>query len=260
LAEASIADVRQPSRRTDGLARSLRLFQAFRREQSEPDFFYDLIAADTVALMQPHVDLDGASVADFGGGPGFYSQAFRRRGARTVLIDADLEEITLHGRRPAGAVVGRVEQAPLANGSVDVAFSSNLLEHVPDLAAAADEIVRVVRPGGIAVISYTIWWGPWGGHETSPWHYVGGGRAARLYERRNGRPPKNVYGTSMYAASVSAGLAWLRSRPELEVLELRPRYWPGWTRLVLRLPVLRELVTWNLWIVVRTPAQGRSRS
>jgi SAM-dependent methyltransferase len=198
-----------------------------------------------------HVALAGLTVADFGGGPGFYSQAFRSAGARTVLVDADLREIRLHGRRTPGSVVGLAEQSPLADSTVDVAFSSNLLEHVPDLGAVADQLVRVVRPGGLAVLSYTIWLGPWGGHETSPWHLLGGHRAARRYERKHGKRPKNVYGESMYPASVTDGLRWLGRRQDLEVLEIRPRYLPRWTAFVLRVPGLRELVTWNLWIVVR---------
>ena len=241
-----------PERRL-GLARSLRLFRSFLTEQTDPEGFYSLIADDAVDLVSAHVDLRGLTVADFGGGPGFYSQAFRHAGARTVLVDADLDEIRLHGRRTPGSVVGRAEQAPLADESVDVAFSSNLLEHVADLGAVADQIVRVVRPGGIAVLSYTIWLGPWGGHETSPWHLLGGHWAARRYERRRGRRPKNVYGESMFAASVRDGLRWLRRRPDLHVLDLRPRYLPRWSRFLLRVPVLRELLTWNLWIVVRKP-------
>jgi SAM-dependent methyltransferase len=227
------------------------LFRSFLTEQTDPDGFYRLIADDAVDLVSEHVDLAGLTVADFGGGPGFYSEAFRAAGARTVLVDADLDEIRLHGRRTPGSVVGLAEQAPLADGSVDVAFSSNLLEHVPDLGAVADQIVRVVAPGGIAVLSYTIWLGPWGGHETSPWHLLGGHRAARRYERKHGKRPKNVYGESMYPASVADGLRWLRRRSDLEVLDLRPRYLPRWSTFLLRVPGLRELVTWNLWIVVR---------
>lgn len=237
----------------DGIGRSVRLFRSFLTEQTDPDGFYSLIADDAVSLVARHVDLAGSTVADFGGGPGYYSQAFRAAGATTVLVDADLDEIRLHGRRTPGSVVGRAEQAPLADGSVDVAFSSNLLEHVSDLGAVADQITRVVRPGGVVVLSYTIWLGPWGGHETSPWHLLGGHRAARRYERKQGKLPKNVFGESMFAASVRDGLRWLRSRPDLEVLELRPRYLPRWTAFVLRVPLLRELVTWNLWIVVRRP-------
>lgn len=229
----------------------MRLFRSFLTEQSDPDGFYRLIAADAVELVAAHVELRGLTVADFGGGPGFYSEAFREAGARTVLVDADLDEIRLHGRRTPGSVVGLAERAPLADASVDLAFSSNLLEHVRDLGAVSDQIVRVVRPGGVVVLSYTVWLGPWGGHETSPWHLLGGHRAARRYERKHGRRPKNRYGETMFPASVRDGLRWLRSRPDLEVLDLRPRYLPPWSRVLLRVPLVRELLTWNLWIVVR---------
>lgn len=242
----------------DGVRRSVRLFRSFLTEQTDPEGFYTGIADDAIDLVRESVDPSGLLVADFGGGPGFYSDAFRRAGARTVLIDADLDEITLHGRTPPAAVVGLAERSPLGDASVDLAFSSNLLEHVEDLAGVADEIVRVVRPGGYAVLSYTIWHGPWGGHETSPWHLLGGHYARRRYERRNGHAPKNYYGRSMYAASVRDGLRWLRSRPDLDVLQLRPRYLPGWTRVLLSIPLLRELLTWNLWIVVRRTS-GTSR-
>lgn len=234
----------------------MRLFRSFLTEQSDPDGFYNLIADDSVFLVQQHTGLAGKSVADFGGGPGYYSEAFQRQGAHTVLVDADIDEIRVRGRRTPGSVVGLAEQSPLASESVDIAFSSNLLEHVRDFGHVADEIVRVVRPGGIVALSYTIWWGPWGGHETSPWHYLGGDRAARRYERKHGRPPKNVYGTSMFAASTKNGLGWLRRRPDLEVLAVRPRYLPPWSRGLLRVPVLREVLVWNLWIVVRKRSPG----
>src|SRR5512139_1202427 len=89
---------RDPERRF-GLVRSVGLFRAFLHEQSDPDRFYRLIAQDAVELVGEHTEVRGCTVADFGGGPGFYSEAFRSAGARTVLVDADLDEIRLHGRR-----------------------------------------------------------------------------------------------------------------------------------------------------------------
>lgn len=245
------APVTPPGGPRDDLRRSVRLFRSFLTEQSDPEGFYTLIAEDAAWLVGRHVDLAGKRIADFGGGPGFYSQAFRRAGATSVVVDASYEEVTLHGRRDGSSVVALAERAPLADAGVDVAFSSNLMEHVPDYASVADQLARVVRPGGLLVISYTAWLGPWGGHETSPWHYLGGHRAARRYERRQGRPPKNVYGENMFAASVGAGMRWARSRADLEIVEERPRYLPPLGRHVLRVPGLRELVTWNLWQVLR---------
>lgn len=235
----------------DDWRRSVKLFRSFLTEQTDPEGFYGLIADDTVELMRRHTALEGKTIADFGGGSGFYSAAFTRAGATSVVLDLDFGEITAHGAHHPLSVAARAEQAPLRDGSVDIAFSSNLLEHVPDLPSVADQIARVVRPGGLVVLSYTAWYGPWGGHETSPWHYLGGHRAARRYERKHGRPPKNVFGESMFAAKVTEGLDWARSRPDLALLEERPRYLPPASRHLLRVPGVREVLTWNLWQVLR---------
>ena len=103
-------------------------------------------------------------------------------------------------------------QLPFRTGSVDICFSSNVLEHVPQPWTMADEMVRVTRPGGIVFLSYTTWLSPHGGHETSPWHYLGRPTGARpLPERVHGKPPKNVYGESMYAVYVHEALRWARA-------------------------------------------------
>lgn len=234
-----------------GLRRSVRLFRSFLREQSDPDHFYGTIADDTVALVVRHVDVRGTRLLDVGGGPGYYTRAFRAAGASCVLVDADVSELTSRGPADPRAACGDARRLPLADASVDIAFSSNLLEHVRDPWMVCDELARVVRPGGLLVVSYTIWLGPWGGHETSPWHFAGGHRAARRYQRTHGRPPKNVFGTSLFATSAAEGMRWAREAPGLTVLEMRPRYLPTWGAAVLHVPLLREIVTWNLWIVLR---------
>ena len=109
----------------------------------------------------------------------------------------------------------------------------------------------VTRPGGIAFISYTVWYGPWGGHETAPWHYLGGQRARRRYAARHGHEPKNRYGESLFPVTVRAGLEWAKRQTAGEVVDVLPRYHPRWARGVLRVPGLREVATWNLVLVVR---------
>jgi hypothetical protein len=118
----------------------------------------------------------------------------------------------------------------------------------------AAEMVRVTRPGGLVFISYTVWFGPWGGHETAPWHFLGGMRARRRYARTHGHEPKNRFGESLFAVTVAAGLRWAREQQAagtVEVVHLTPRYNPWWSRWLLRVPVVRELVTWNLVLVLR---------
>jgi SAM-dependent methyltransferase len=233
------------------MRRSVALLRAFRLEQTDPAAFYRPLALDSVRLIAGHAPLAGARVLDVGAGPAQFAAAFAAAGARYVAVDADPRE--LRGPRPAGtaALAGRGERLPVADASVDVCFSSNVVEHVPAPWRFTDELVRVTRPGGLIVVSYTNWLSPWGGHECSPWHYLGGYPATERYGRRYGRPPKNRYGVGLFPVSVAAGLRWARGNPAVELLDARPRYLPGWARPVLRVPGVREVVTWNLWLVLR---------
>jgi len=126
-----------------------------------------------------------------------------------------------------------------------------VLEHVPDPWRMAEEMVRVTRPGGIVFLSYTVWFGPWGGHETAPWHFLGGDYARRRYTRRQGHEPKNRYGESLFGVTVAQGLAWARRQHHADVVAVLPRYNPWWSHWLLRVPVVREVVTWNLVVVLR---------
>ena len=237
-------------RQQRGLGRSVRLFRSFLVEQTDPDRFYGDLADDSVATLREHTDLDGALVLDVGAGPHQFARAFRGQGARYVAVDHDPTVSSVAD----GGVTGSAMALPVADASADVLFSSNLLEHVPDFAAVADEMVRVTRPGGVLYLSYTNWWSPWGAHEASPWHWLGAGYAARRYERTHGHPPKNLLGRTLYRVSVAEGIDWARHRDDVEVLGLRPRYLPDVARHLLVVPGLREVVTWNLLLILRRRA------
>lgn len=230
-----------------GVARSAKLFRAFQFEQTRPEVFYGALAADSIDLVREWTTLEGATVLDVGAGPAEFARAFRGAGAHYVPIDHDAGVASVRD----GGLVATAAALPVADRSVDVVFSSNLWEHVADPEQVGDELVRVVRPGGLIFLSYTNWLSPWGGHETSPWHWTGGERAVRRYTRRHGHPPKNIVDESLYRISVTRGLRWARSQPDVEVLAARPRYLPDAARHLLRVPGLREILTWNLLLVLR---------
>ncbi|WP_240723197.1 class I SAM-dependent methyltransferase [Haloactinopolyspora alba] len=201
--------------------------------------------------MSEFVELPDALVLDVGGGPGYFRRAFRAAGARYVSVDSDVGELAARGSPEPGSVVGSGMALPVRDDAVDVCYSSNVLEHVPRPWAMADEMLRVTRPGGVVFLSFTVWWSPWGGHETAPWHLLGGERAARRYERRTGHPPKNRYGRSLFPVTVRDTLAWARRSPRGQLVRALPRYHPWWAAAVVRVPGVRELVTWNLAVVMR---------
>jgi SAM-dependent methyltransferase len=241
---------RTPPWRAD-LSRSLRLLREFGYEQSDPARFYTALARDSADQVSQYHDLSGQLMLDVGGGPGYFRQAFEAAGASYVALDADVGELAGAGSIDARTVLGSGMQLPFRDAAVDVCYSSNVLEHVEHPWRMAAEMVRVTRPGGLVFISYTTWWGPWGGHETAPWHYLGGRRARRRYARRHGHEPKNKFGESLFAVSVADGLRWARGQDEADVVHLLPRYNPWWSRWLLHVPVVREVVTWNLVLVLR---------
>jgi SAM-dependent methyltransferase len=239
------------------VGRMLRLFRLFRSEQSQPELFYRELATDSMTQLARYTELAGRRVLDVGGGPGHFTAAFRARGAACLLVEPDETELRAGGAAPSGAVRGDGMRLPVGTDAVDVCFSSNVLEHVPDPARMLAEMIRVTRPGGVVYLAFTNWYSPWGGHEMAPWHYLGAGYAERRYTRRMQAAPKNKPGTGLFPVHVGATLRGIRCRGDVVVLDALPRYYPRWTRFVLAVPGLREVVTWNLLLVLSPlPAQS----
>jgi SAM-dependent methyltransferase len=236
------------------LARSVALFRAFTVEQTDPDHFYSLLAADTVREVSRYGELSGSRIVDVGGGPGYFADAFRAAGARYAGIDPDVGELSARGDAPEGFLRASGLALPLADRSLDLCLSSNVLEHVPDPERMAGEMLRVVRPGGLVWLSWTTWLSPWGGHETAPWHFLGGRRAADRYAARNGHRPKNDFGRSLFAVSAGQMIRWAKATERAgaaELVDVRPRYHPDWATWMARLPGVRETACWNVVIVMR---------
>jgi SAM-dependent methyltransferase len=238
--------------RPGSLRRSWALLRAFRLEQQDPARFYELLAADSVRQVGEYTDLNGQLVLDVGGGPGYFADAFEKAGGKYVAIDADLGELSARGDTPPpNTLLGSGTALPIRSGSVGVCYSSNVLEHVDDPERMAAEMVRVTKPGGTVFLSYTLWYSMWGGHETSPWHFLGGHYAARRYERKHGRLPKNRFGESLFPITATRMLHWARGRADIDIVHILPRYHPWWARGIVHIPGLREFATWNLVLVMR---------
>jgi SAM-dependent methyltransferase len=237
--------------RREGLRRSVRLVRLFRSEQADPEEYYAAIAEDAVAQVSGYCELSDRIVLDIGGGGGWFTAAFRAHGARCCLFEPDPAELRQRKAVTAGAVLADGLLLPVRDGAADVAFSSNVLEHVPDPMRLIGEMIRVTRSGGLIYLAFTNWYSPWGGHEMSPWHYLGPGFAERRYVGRYHREPKHKVGASLFPVHVGSVLRALRARTDIEIVDARPRYYPPWCRPLVRIPGLREVATWNLLLVMR---------
>jgi SAM-dependent methyltransferase len=233
------------------LKRSVRLLQGFRTQYEDPEGFYTLLADDTTELVGDYQPLAGTRVVDIGGGAGYFAESFRRAGAASVCVEPFWDELSDRGKALGTSVLADGLRLPLADGTFDVSHSSNVIEHVTAPKVFLDEMVRVVRPGGLVFLAFTNWFSPFGGHETSPWHYLGAERAVERYQRTHGNDPKNRYGVSLFRLDISDVLRWAKNRRDAALIDSFPRYYPRWTKPIVAVPGLREVATWNLVIVLR---------
>ncbi|MET9388805.1 class I SAM-dependent methyltransferase [Streptomyces sp. NPDC006624] len=242
--------MKDPSLKDPSLRRSIALFRAFLREQEDPQGCYTLLARDAVDQVEAcDGPVAGRTVLDVGGGGGYFTEEFRRRGAQAYLFEPDPAE--LGAKPPASAVVADGYLLPLRDGVADVTFSSNVLEHVADPETFLSELARVTRPGGLIYVSFTNWLSPWGGHEWAPWHYLGAERARARYARRTGRPAKHTLGENLFAVHIGSTLRQVRARDDVTVVSARSRYWPFLAETVVKAPGIREFATWNLLLLLR---------
>lgn len=109
--------------------------------------------------------LEDAVVLEAGAGIGMYSSQFRRRFTSNVeAFDVELDRIIEARLETPHAVVAAAESLPYPSDYFDTILSNEVLEHVQDDRLAAAEMVRVLKPGGRAVIFTPNRWYPFETH------------------------------------------------------------------------------------------------
>lgn len=120
-------------------------------------------------------------VLDAGCGTGRNLIEFGRLGdARGV--DASPDAVQLCLRRGIESVsVGRLESLPFPDGSFDLIFATDVIEHVDDDRAALSEMRRVCAPGGLLLATVPAYRWLWSEHDEANHHF-------RRYTLRRLRP------------------------------------------------------------------------
>lgn len=115
-------------------------------------------AATWIATIDPFVPRRaGLTILDLGSGTGRFSMLLSAAfGARVIGVEpaAGMRTFAAQSGHPPDVtfVAGTAERLPLAAGSCDVAWLSQVLHHLRDHDACAKELYQVLRPGGVVVI------------------------------------------------------------------------------------------------------------
>lgn len=113
---------------------------------------------DRPAVLELAPDLKNKKVLDVGCGPGAYTEAFLKRGAKVAACDVSPRMLALAKERIGGAAefhLVNIEQ-PLvmfSDAGFDVVAAPLVLDYVRDWTAVFCEFHRVLKPGGVFIMS-----------------------------------------------------------------------------------------------------------
>jgi len=99
-------------------------------------------------IVREYVSLAGRRILDLGCGVGMYTAAFGRYSREVYGVEVELDRAVEAAGRAQGVALAVGEALPFADGTFDLVFSHEVLEHVADDRQTVREMVRVTRAGG----------------------------------------------------------------------------------------------------------------
>ena len=145
------ADVR------DAMAAFYKTNEGYARHQGthSPEYFDRLLAVMNAAL--PRVHSGRLQIVEIGSGSGGAMLSFLRPRPYASAVAVELSALSLRttkelGARALQAVAGSALQLPFRDRSVDAVVAFEVIEHLPDVARALDEVLRVIRRPGHIII------------------------------------------------------------------------------------------------------------
>jgi len=114
------------------------------------DSFQQFHGAPFFELLPP----PGRLTLDIGAGEGRVGRALRERGYRVVSVDGSPRMSAANAElAPGTVIVGDAAHLPFASACADLAIAFMVLHDVEDLEGAAQEVARVLEPGGCFVVA-----------------------------------------------------------------------------------------------------------
>ena len=150
------------------------------RFDSNENYFAQRVAETSQyrKLFSPFVSFDGKTVLELGCNRGYLLHSFLQH-ANFEAIGADVHYLE-EAKRDYGDHIKFVQSTPtsipLPDGSVDVVYTIDTVEHLSKPKEIFRDVFRVLRPGGVFLVHFNPWLNPHGHHLediiTFPWPHA----------------------------------------------------------------------------------------
>jgi 2-polyprenyl-3-methyl-5-hydroxy-6-metoxy-1,4-benzoquinol methylase len=213
-------------------------------------YFYLLQAQDAIRwLEQSGVRLGKETrVLDLGCGHGVFGAELVKKGCQvTFADDGNWLFPELAGAPFLQINIDKEDISRL--GQYDLVICSNVLEHLAKPEEFINSARNILAPSGKLYLSWTNWLSIWGGHEFSPFHYLGPNRGHLIYDKVKGGKRKHTPYVNLFPTYIGHILKVVRKNPDLRVLRIAPRYYTEFSFLM-HIPLLREFLAWNCALLI----------
>jgi len=208
-------------------------------------------------------------VGDLGCGAGGMLEPLREFGDVIGIDISPMAAALCRSRGYRGLALGTLERLPLREETLALASMTDVLEHVKDDEAVMRDYLRVLRPGGVLLITVPAIRWLYGEHDRALGHVrrYSSGDLRRLLERCGFRVERMTYfNTALLPLVIAFRLLAMfgrGARPQADALDLpRPWNWIAYRVLLLEQAVIRFTdlpAGLSLLCVVRKPSpEGRS--
>lgn len=110
-------------------------------------------------------------VLDFGSGSGFLVGELQKKGIDAYGVDSEKAAIDYGIGRGIKNLSTHTEKLDFPNDSFDCVITMDVLEHIENERPVLDELVRVLKPGGICVVTVPMYMFLWGVQDEVAYHY-----------------------------------------------------------------------------------------
>lgn len=121
-------------------------------ERGRPSYSWQFGQERRLNIIEEIVPLQNKTILDIGCGIGTFVKRFRDFTDRIAGIDVERERIVRGSKEVPNLMVAVSESLPFQSNKFDLVLLNEVIEHVLDDQKTVAEAVRVLKPGGYAVI------------------------------------------------------------------------------------------------------------